>query len=132
MAIEAGDDILIVTQAELPALTDALKTIRLAEKLDKNVRGVILTRAKNWESAEIENVEAMLETPVLEIIPEDEAVKEALKLKDAVVHTHPNSKAARGYKSLAAKLLGKKYIEAEEKEDKEGRFYRLLRSLGLM
>ncbi len=130
MAIEAADDVLIVSQAELPALTDALKTIRLAEKLDKNIKGIVLTRVKDVGDMPSENIEAMLETPILEKIPEDDAVKEALNLKDAVVHTHPNSRAAKSYKSLAAKLLGKKYIEAEEKEEKKGKFRKLLRILG--
>ncbi len=133
MAIEAADDVLIVSQAELPALTDALKTIKLAEKLDKNIRGVVLTRFKENEVKEsLENIEAMLETPILEVIPEDEAVKEALKLKDAVVHTHPHSEAAIAYKKLAAKLLGKRYTEEIEKEEKKGRFYKLLEKLGLV
>ena len=132
MAIEAADDILIVTQAELPALTDALKTIRLAEKLDKNVRGIVLTRfMDSLHEENLENIEAMLETPILEIIPEDDSVKEALRLKDAVVHTHPESKAAKGYKRLAAKLLGKKYVEQLEIQEKKGKFRRFLRILGV-
>ena len=132
MAIEAADDIIVVTQAEMPALTDALKTIRLAEKLDKNVKGIILTRFKDSLHEEnLENIEAMLETPILGIIPEDDAVTEALRLKDAVVHTHPKSKAAIEYTKLAAKLLGKKYVEQIETQEKKNKFRRLLRLLGI-
>ncbi|MFH0831302.1 MAG: cell division ATPase MinD [archaeon] len=131
MAIEAADDIIIVTQAEMPALADALKTIKLAERLDKNVKGVVLTRFKDsMQEESIENIEAMLETPILEIIPEDEAVGEALRMKDAVVHTHPESKAAKGYKRLAAKLLGRKYVEQMEEQERKGKFRRFMRVLG--
>lgn len=131
MALESADDILVVSQAELPALTDALKTIKLVEKLDKNIKGVILTRFKE-EEMPLSNIEAMLETQILEVIPEDDMIKEALKLKDAIVHTHPESEAAKGYKRLAAKLLGKKYTEQIDKEEKiKGRFHKLLRILGL-
>jgi septum site-determining protein MinD len=131
MAIGAADDIVIVTQAELPALTDALKTIRLAEKLEKNVKGVVLTRFGQGHEMSLDNVEAMLEVPILGIIPEDISVRESLELKDAVVHTHPRSDAALAYKKLAARLLGAEYSEKIEKEQKKSMFYKILQKLGL-
>jgi len=30
----------------MPAITDALKTIKLAEQMEKTVRGIIITRVK--------------------------------------------------------------------------------------
>ncbi len=50
------------------------------------------------------------------IIPEDKSVREALTRKDAVVYTHPKSKASVAYKMLAAGLIGRKY-EPEVSED---------------
>jgi septum site-determining protein MinD len=129
--IQSADDILVVTQAELPAMTDALKAIKLANKFEKNIKGVILTRFKRDRyELPLENIESMLEIPILEIIPEDESVRESLKLKDAVVHTHPKSEAARAYRRLAAKILGPRYIKQVEKEDRKGTFYRILEKLG--
>lgn len=131
-AIQSADDILVVTQAELPALTDALKAIKLAERLDKNIKGIILTRFKeDRHEVPMENIQAMLETPILEIIPEDESVRESLKLKDAVVHTHPKSEAAIAYKKLAARILGPKYLKQAEKEGRKSAFYKVLEKLGL-
>jgi len=63
-----------------------------------------------------EAVKEMLEIPVLGAIPEDLCVSESLNLKGAVVHTHPKSKAARAYKEIAAKILGKDYDSEAEKE----------------
>ena len=41
-AIELADEIIIVTNPELPALTDALKTIKIADELDKPIKGIIV------------------------------------------------------------------------------------------
>ena len=112
----------------------------LSIKNDENYVEPVLATKNPYEDVDFyggerivfENIEAMLETPILEIIPEDNAIKEALKLKDAVIHTHPESEAAKGYKKLAAKLLGKKYTEQVEKEERrKGRFHKLLRIFGL-
>src|SRR3989344_6223803 len=41
-AIEIADELIIVTNPEMPAITDALKTVKLAEQLKKPVKGVIV------------------------------------------------------------------------------------------
>ena len=45
--------------------------------------------------------------PIIGVIPEDRNVPKAVVMKDALVHTHPRSKAARAYMKVAAKLIGK-------------------------
>lgn len=118
-ALECADDVLIVTNAELPAITDALKTIKLAEEMGKPVLGVVLTKSRADElDVSVRNVETILEKPVLAVIPFDEAVREALQMKDAVVLTHPKSRAAVGYKVLAASMLGKEWKEKPAREFK--------------
>ena len=106
-AIESADEIIIVTNPEIPAVTDALKTAKLAEQLGKEIRGVIVTRIRN-NNAEmpIANIQDMLELPILGIIPEDDNIQMSVVMKDAIIHTHPKSKAARAYKKIAAKILG--------------------------
>jgi septum site-determining protein MinD len=109
-AIKMADEIIIVTNPEMPAITDALKTIKLAEQMKKTVRGVIVTRVRN-DSIEMNpgTVKEMLETPVLGMIPEDLCVKESLNMKDAVVHTHPRSNPARAYKEIASQIVDVEY-----------------------
>lgn len=112
-----ADDLIIVTNPEMPALTDALKTIKIAEQMKKNVVGVIVTRVrKNDSEMKPETVKEMLETTVLGMVPEDICVQRSLNMKDAVVHTHPKSNAARAYKEIAAKLLNEKYDSNKDKE----------------
>ncbi|MBI2629964.1 AAA family ATPase [Candidatus Pacearchaeota archaeon] len=109
VALEAADEIIIVTNPNILSVTDSLKAVKLAEEMKKPVKGLILTRVKD-DSTEmpIENIREMLEIPLLGIIPEDKSVGESLVKKNAVVHTKPKSRAARSYMDIAAKMLGKK------------------------
>ncbi len=109
-AIDAADDIIIVTNPEMPAITDALKTIKLAEEMKKNICGVIITKVrKNKSELGPEIVKDMLEVPILGMIPEDLIIQKALRLKDAVINTHPKSKPSRAYKEIAAKIIDVPY-----------------------
>ncbi len=106
-AMEAADELVIVTNPEIPAVTDALKTSKVIEELGKEVRGVIVTRVRSVKTEmPIANVRDMLELPILGVVPEDGAVQSALVMKDALVHTHPKSKAARAYRTIAARIIG--------------------------
>ena len=81
-AISSGDELIIVTNPEIPAVADALKASKVISQI-----------------------------PILGVIPEDDNIQEALAMKDAIVHTHPRSKAAMAYKKIAAKLAGISYKE---------------------
>lgn len=115
-AIKMADEIIIITNPEMPAITDALKTIKFAEQMNKSVRGVIMTRVRK-DKIEIKPdvVREILETPIIGMIPEDVSVRESINLKDAVVHTHPRSKSALAYKEIAAQIIN---IEYDSNKDK--------------
>ncbi len=121
--IDMADELIIVTNPEMPAITDALKTIKLAEEKNKSIMGVIITRVKkNDIEMQPETVKEMLEVPILGMIPEDFAIQKALNQKDAVIHTYPKSNSARAYKEIAAKLLD---IEYDSNKDRESFWKRL-------
>ena len=126
-AIELADEVIIVTNPEMPAITDALKAVKFAEQLKKPVRGVIVTRVKK-DDIELspEVVREMLETSILGMIPEDDAVRKSISVKNAVVHSHPKSKASRAYKEIAANLLKIKYDSDKDRENLLKRFYKWL------
>ncbi|MBI3334318.1 AAA family ATPase [Candidatus Pacearchaeota archaeon] len=106
-ALESGDELIIVTNPEIPAVTDALKTAKVIEQLGKSVKGVIVTRVRSTKSEmPISNVRDMLELPILGVVPEDKNIQNALVLKDAIVHTHPRSRSARAYRAIAARIAG--------------------------
>ncbi len=107
-SLEAADEIIIVTNPEIPAVTDALKTSKVVEGLGKEVKGVVVARVKGTKTEmPLSNISDMLELPILVVIPEDKNVPQSVNLKDALVHAYPKSKASRAYRKLAAKLIGK-------------------------
>ncbi len=127
-AIELADELIIVTNPEMPAITDALKAVKLAEQMKKPIKGIIVTRVKK-DKIELspEVVKEMLETPIIGMIPEDDSVRKSINQKGAVVHTHPKSNAARAYKELAAKMIGVMYDSDKDKETAFERFRKFLR-----
>jgi len=126
-AIELADELILVTNPEITAIADALKTIKLAEQMKKEIRGIIITRVRrNKTEMRPETVKEMLEIPILGSIPEDITIQKSLNDRDAVIHTDPKSKSARAYKEIAAKLIGAEY---NSDKDKERIIKRILRKL---
>lgn len=124
-----ADELVVITNPEMPAITDALKAIKIAENMKKSVSGVIVTRVKkNDIEMQPDVVKEMLEVPILGMIPEDMSVPKSLSMKDAVVHTHPKSNASRAYKEIAAKLVDVPY---DSDKDRERFMEKLIRKLGL-
>ncbi|MCH7850710.1 MAG: cell division ATPase MinD [Nanoarchaeota archaeon] len=105
--LSAADEIIIVTNPEMPAVTDALKAVKVARNLGKEVNGVVVTRHVNAKyEMPLSSIKSMLEAQIIGVVPEDKSVKEALNLRDAVVHTHPRSKVSRKYDEIARKVSG--------------------------
>jgi septum site-determining protein MinD len=129
-AIKAVDEALIITNPEMPAVTDALKTIKVCRELGKTVLGVIVTKT-NSKNADmpLSDIERILEVPIIGIIPEDRAIKFSQVRKEPVIHVYPKSAAAVQYKKLAAELSAVPYNERIEMQEK-GFIYGILRYLG--
>jgi septum site-determining protein MinD len=114
--LEASDEVIIITNPEMPAVTDALKAVKVAKEMGKEVKGVIVTRYKGEDyEMSLNSIKSMLEVPIIGIIPEDNSIKAAVNQRDAVVHTHPKSKASKKYKEIALKILGREADESLKK-----------------
>jgi len=106
-AIESSDEILLVTNPELPAVADALKAMKLAQEVGTKVSGVVLNRVTGQgHEMSVDDIKAMLEADVLAAVPEDDSVKKAIAMKTPVVHYNPNSKASREIRKLATQIAG--------------------------
>lgn len=114
-AIDVADELLIVTNPDLPSVTDALKTIKIAENKGTRVAGVVVNRyrGKSHEMT-INEIEDMLDVPILAIIPEDISVPKSISLKVPVVHYRPKSKSSLQFKKLAGRIIGEKAIKAKK------------------
>ncbi len=123
-AMRLADELIIVTNPDLPSVTDALKTIKLAEESGTKVLGVVLNRVKGKKhEMPFSEIKSMLSVPVLTIVPEDSSVPKSIKRKKPVVHHKPKSRASMAFKKLAAKILGEPFKEKTRK--KMGWFERL-------
>ncbi len=130
--IKAADEVVVVTNPELPAVTDALKTIKIAERMGTHILGVVLNRAKHDEfDLDVNTIETILEYPMLGIVPEDKLARSALNAKLPLVHAHADAPASVEFKKVAAKLLGEHYEKQLEEEEDTGFFSYVLKMLGL-
>jgi septum site-determining protein MinD len=107
LSVEVADDLLIVTNPDLPSVTDALKIIKLAQELGTRVAGVIVNR-RTGKRHELTNneIEMMLEHPVVSEIPEDHHVPVAIAAKTPIVLHNPHAPSSYEIRKLAADLLG--------------------------
>ena len=75
--------------------------------MGKTVKGVIVTRVSGKKTEmPIKNIREMLELPILGVVPEDKNMQTALVMKNALIHTHPRSRASRAYREIAARIIG--------------------------
>ncbi|MEM5766312.1 MAG: cell division ATPase MinD [Candidatus Aenigmatarchaeota archaeon] len=111
-ALQATEEVLVITNPNLPSVADALKTVRLAERLEKKIIGVVANRVRKKEYELTKNeIEEMIGHPVLAQIPEDNNVAKAIFSKMPVVNYSPHSPAAMEFKRLACFLTGRPFLE---------------------
>jgi septum site-determining protein MinD len=111
-AISVADDLIIVTNPELPAVTDALKTIKVAEEKGTRILGVVVNRVRGMKhELSLDEIKSMLEVPILAAVPEDLAVPRSIAKRIPVVHHRPRSRASLEFQRLAAKIIGEPWAE---------------------
>lgn len=127
-AMHLADELIIVTNPEMPAITDALKAVKIAQEMRKPITGVIITKVRKDDiEMHPDVVREMLEVPILGMVPYDLAVSESLSMRDAVVHTHPKSAPARAYKEIASRLLNVPYDSNRDRETMLEKVFKKLR-----
>lgn len=130
--MKMSDEVLLVTQANMPSLVDTLKTRKRAEELGATVIGAVLNHHTGDETElPRDNIESFLGVPVIGVIPADYSVKESLKVRYPVVLSHPDSQAAIAFKKLAALLIGSKYEYSITEKSKKNQFSKILQKIGL-
>lgn len=106
-SLEACDEILVVANPELPSLADGLRVLKLGERLNKQIVGIVVNRVKR-ERHELsrKKVEEFMGYPVLAEIPEDSEVRKAVAKRVPVVEFNPRASASIEFNYLAHKLIG--------------------------
>ncbi len=109
--IKAADEVITVTNPEMPALTDALKLSKIARGFETDNVGVIVNRIKNMpHEVPLERIGEFLGLPVIGRIHEDNSVGRSIASRQPVVLHSPNSISAQQIKAIAAGLIGEKYV----------------------
>jgi len=114
-AIRASDSVIIVTTPTITSVADSLKTIKLAEEEGKKVRGVIINKFSEFGELTKESIESILNHKIIGIVPEDTTIIESQKINYPVVFSHPESRAAISFKTIAAYLSGQTYVPTIKK-----------------
>ncbi|MBI4175600.1 MAG: P-loop NTPase [Candidatus Aenigmarchaeota archaeon] len=103
------DEIVIITNPDLPSVTDALKTYQAANDLGKKIAGVLINRTANRHEIKTKHIEEIFKGAILGTVPEDRNVKRSIHIKVPLVLYKPHSRASLAFKSAAAKLTGRDY-----------------------
>lgn len=131
--LKNADEILLVTNPELPAVTDAFKIVTLAREIGIPVKGVVLNKVRrdNFDLG-FKAIESLLETPITAVIDEDKSMRHAVYKKKPLVHIRPNSQTSKRYHELANRVHTGEYQRTIEELQAENTFLRsILRSLTL-
>ena len=115
-AINIADDLIVVTNPELPAVTDALKTIKIAEERGTRILGVVVNRVKGLKhELSISEIKSILEVPIIGAVPEDMAVPKSIAKRIPVVHHKPKSRASLEFQRLAARIVGEPWTAIKKR-----------------
>ena len=106
-AIEAADEMITVTNPEMPAMTDALKVMKVADKYETKQLGVVVNRVRHEKGEQgRDEIEEFLDAPLLGHVHEDNNVRASIRHKQPVMLHSPNSSSSKQFAEIASKLLG--------------------------
>ena len=109
-AIEAADEMLVVTNPEMTSVVDSLKAVDLAKRRNKKILGVVVNRKKNrWHEMPNHKIEDLIGAPIIAEIPEDPYIQQSIHLKKPLVSMMPDSPAAVEVRRLAHWLIDKPF-----------------------
>ena len=130
--VDYADDVILVTTPDKESVANTLKAAKLIERKGKNILGVIVNKVENHPvELSKREIELFVEKPIIASVPLDKSVKDALRLEFPVVHYNPLAPASIKFKEAAGKLIGRKYEDYLNKEEKRSLFYKILEVIGL-
>ena len=108
--LRASDELIFVTTPFVPHVIDVIKAHQIANEVGAKSLGIVLNMSgEGRHELTPQDIERLVELPVISIIPRDKHILRSLASKIPVVDLNPNSPASREIKKLAATLLGEEY-----------------------
>lgn len=125
--LRASDELIFVTTPFVPHVMDVIKTHQIANEIGAKSLGIVLNMSgEGRHELSPQDIEKLVELPIISIIPRDKHILRSLASKIPVVDLNPNSPASREIKKLAATLLGEEYKPIRPK-----RLTKIIRALRL-
>jgi septum site-determining protein MinD len=93
-----ADGVLLITTADDVAIGDTVKTAQLANRIEGEVVGAVLTRAS--DDTNVSDVADKLDLEMLAVVPEDQEATQ----REPLLINDPDSYAAEAYRRLASTL----------------------------
>ena len=93
-----ADGVLLITTADDVAIGDTVKTAQLADRIEGDVVGAVLTRAN--DDTNVSEVADKLDLEMLAVVPEDQDATQ----KEPLLINDPDSYAAEAYRRLASTM----------------------------
>ncbi len=124
-------EMIIVTNSTMTSVADALKIRIITNELNINIIGFVLNM---WYDdgflLSVNEIESILEVPMIGIIPYDREVERSMALGKSLVEINPSSPTSNAIMQLTAHLLGESYVPIEP--DKAGILNRLRKFIGIL
>lgn len=113
-ALAASDEVLVVTNPSVPAVTDALKIVKIAQNSNINIIGAIVNRiTRGSHELTLRQISDVLRVPIVAAIPEDQNIAKSIHEKKLIYEYSPYSPAAVEIRRLAAWMAGREYVPQE-------------------
>ncbi|MFC7027640.1 AAA family ATPase [Halomicroarcula sp. GCM10025324] len=103
--LQVADETILVSTPRVASVRNVQNTKQLAERVDCDIRGLLLTKSGTGASPGAERVAEFLDVELLGHVPEDEAVPHSQDKGRPVVSNAPNSGAAIAYRKVASRLV---------------------------
>ena len=121
--MQVVDEAIVISTADIAALTDAMKTIEILKKFKKTVLGIVINRYQNQKyELTPQEISSTSNSNIIGVIPEDTKVPDSIAKGVPVVISYPYSKASRAFRHLGAFLIGETYKEESLLEKLRGLF----------
>ncbi len=129
--LRAADYVLAITTPDICSVTNTIKTINLAKAYNKQVLGIVVNMARNDQhEVDIDNIQTMTGESVVGVIPYDSSLPQAVRQRNPLVYSEPESSASIGFKKLAAQLIGEQYVVNIEREQESSGFKDIMKRFG--
>lgn len=122
---------IIVTGSTMTSVADALKIRILSNELDIQIIGFVLNMwYEDGFLLSVNEIESILEVPMIGIIPYDREIERSMALGKSIVEINPSSPISNAIMQLTAYILGEEYKPIEP--DKEGILNRIKKFIGIL